>query len=59
MSFLSTNDKTVDLTIFNNDLNGFNGKRASIQDLLDVVKPTVATFQETAVAGSNKIKLNN
>ena len=49
----------MDITIYNNNLNGFNGKRASIQDLVDIVKPTVATFQETAVAGGNKINLKN
>ena len=54
-----TTGKTVDITILNNNLNGFNGKKASIQELFDIVKPTVATFQETAVAGSNKIKLKN
>ena len=31
-------DKTVDITIFNNNLNGFNGKRASLEELLDIVK---------------------
>ena len=42
-------DQTVNVTIFDNNLNGYNGKRASIGDLLDIVRPTVATFQETAV----------
>ena len=52
-------EKTVDITIFNNNLNGFNGKRASLEELINIVKPSVATFQETAVAGSNRIKLKN
>ena len=43
------------LTIFNNNLNGYNGKRASIAELLKRLEPTVVTFQETAVSGSNKI----
>jgi hypothetical protein len=51
-------DKTVYITIFNNNPNVFNGKRASLDKLPDVVKPTVATFQETAVAKSNKKKYN-
>ena len=52
-------DNTVDVTIFDNNLNGYNGKRASIGELLNSLKPTVATFQETAVVGNNQIKLKN
>ena len=43
------------ISIYNNNLNGFNGKKASIVHLLDKINPTVATFQETAVSGSNQI----
>ena len=33
--------KTVDISIFNNNLNGLSGKRASIGELLSLVKPTM------------------
>ena len=49
----------TDVTIYNTNLNGFNGKKASIAKLLSTIKPTVATFQETAVTGSNKINIKN
>ena len=52
-------DDFTDVTIYNNNLNGFNGKKASIAGLLSTIKPTVATFQETAVSGSNKINVKN
>ena len=48
--------QTVNVTIFHNP-NGYNGKRASIGDLLDIVRPTVATFHLTAAVGHNQIKL--
>ena len=51
--------KTATISIYDNNLNGFNGKRASIVELLSVMNPTVATFQETAVAGNNAIKVKN
>ena len=50
---------TVDVSIFDNNLNGFSGKRASIEELLNTVKPTVVTFQETAMSGNNRIKIKN
>ena len=51
--------RTTTITIYNNNLNGYNGKKASIVQLFDIIKPTVATFQETAVAGSYQIKVKN
>ena len=45
--------------ILNNNLCGFNGKRASIVELLDSMKPDVCTFQETNISGSTQIKLKN
>ena len=51
--------KTVDISIFDNNLNGYPGKRASIAELLKTIKPTIVTFQETAMAGNNKIKVKN
>ena len=51
--------KTANITIYNNNLNGFSGKRASIGELLNLVKPTIVTFQETAMSGNNRIKVKN
>ena len=41
--------RTTTISIYNNNLNGFNGNKASIVQLLDKIKPTLATFKETAV----------
>ena len=49
----------MDISIFDNNLNGFRGKRASIGELLNLVKPTIVTFQETTMAGKNIIKVKN
>ena len=49
----------TNLTIYNNNLNGYNGKKASIAELLQVLQPSIVTFQETAVTGSNVIKQKN
>ena len=51
--------KTADISIFDQNLNGYNGKRASIGELLNIIQPTVATFQETAIVGNNRIKVKN
>ena len=47
------------MTIYNNNLNGFSGKKASIGALLETIKPTVVTFQETALTGNNQLKVKN
>ena len=52
-------EKFTNVTIYNNNLNGYNGKKASIAELLRIVEPSIVTFQETAVTGSNRIKQNN
>ena len=49
----------TNLTIYNNNINGYNGKRSSIAELLRVLEPSVVTLQETAVTGSNQIKQKN
>ena len=49
----------TNVTIYNNNLNGYNGKKASIAELLNVLQPSIVTFQETAVTGSNVIKQKN
>ena len=51
--------RTETVSMYDNNLNGFNGKKASIVQLLEVVKPTIANFQETAVSGNNQMKANN
>ena len=45
------------ILIYNNNLNGFNGKKSSIAELLSVLTPTVTTFQETNMSGRNQIKI--
>ena len=54
-----TKNNFTSVTIYNNNLNGYNGKRASIAELLRRLEPSVVTFQETAVSGSNKIYTKN
>ena len=49
----------MNVTIFDHNPNGYNSKRASIEDLLDIVRPTVATFHLTAAVEHNQIKLKN
>ena len=46
----------TNLTIYDNNLNGYNGKKASIAELLQVLQPSIVTFQDTAVTGNNVIK---
>ena len=52
-------DKKTSIVILNNNLCGFNGKRASIVELLARMKPDVCTFQETNICGSNQIELKD
>ena len=50
---------TTSLRILNNNVCGWNSKQNSLPDILENLKPDVCTFQETALAGSNQIKLKN
>ena len=50
---------TTSLRILNNNVGGWNSKKNSLPDILEKLKPDVCTFQETSLAGTNKIKIKN
>ena len=50
---------TTSLRILNNNICGWNSKKNSVPEILEKLKPDVCTFQETALAGTNQLKLKN
>ena len=50
---------TTSLTILNNNVCGWNSKKASVPNILENLKPDVCTFQETGLMGTNQIKIKN
>ena len=50
---------TTSLTILNNNVCGWNSKKASMPDILEKLVPDVCTFQETGLTGDNQMKIKN
>ena len=48
---------TTSLRILNHNICGWNSKKNSVPDILDKLNPDICTFQETALAGTNQIKM--
>ena len=50
---------TTSLRILNNNICGWNSKKNSVPDILEKLNPDVCIFQETALAGTNQLKIKN